>query len=65
MSVNRFENLVDLDKAGYIISNEQCETKTPGIFVAGDCRQKTLRQVTTAIGDAAIAATNAVKYLAK
>lgn len=60
-----FENVVELDKAGYIISNEQCETKTPGIFVAGDCRQKALRQVTTAIGDAAIAATNAVKYLSK
>ena len=60
-----FENLVDLDSQGYILSNELCETKTPGIYVAGDCRQKVLRQVTTAIGDAAIAATQAVKYLTK
>lgn len=59
-----FEKLVDLDKSGYIISNETCSTKTPGLFVAGDCRTKEIRQVTTAIGDGAVAATNACKYLA-
>jgi len=59
-----FEKLVDLDKSGYIISNETCLTKTPGLFVAGDCRTKEIRQVTTAIGDGAVAATNACKYLA-
>ena len=58
-----FEKLVDLDKNGYIISDEKCMTKTPGLFVAGDCRTKEIRQVTTAIGDGAVAATNACKYL--
>ena len=58
-----FEKLVDLDKSGYIISNESCETKTSGLFVAGDCRTKEVRQVTTAMGDGAIAATKACKYL--
>lgn len=58
-----FENLVDLDKDGYIISDEQCKTKTPGLFVAGDCRTKAVRQVATAVSDGAIAATNASIYL--
>ena len=61
---NKFvENLVDIDKAGYIISDEKCNTKTPGLFVAGDCRTKEIRQVATAVGDGAISATNACKYL--
>ena len=60
-----FVNLVDLDESGYIISNDACETKTPGLFVAGDCRCKNLRQLTTALSDAAIAAMSAVKYLNK
>ena len=58
-----FAQLADLDKNGYIISDEKCMTKTPGLFVAGDCRTKDIRQVTTAIGDGAVAATNACKYL--
>ncbi len=58
-----FENLADLDRIGYIISDEKCKTKTEGLFVAGDCRTKEIRQVTTAIGDGAVAATNACKYL--
>ena len=58
-------DLVELDNSGYIITNEALETKTPGIFAAGDCRQKILRQLTTAVGDAAIAATSAMKYLNK
>ena len=57
------KNLVDIDKAGYIISDEKCKTKTDGLFVAGDCRTKEIRQVATAIGDGATAATNACKYL--
>ena len=58
-----FENLVDLDKDGYIISDETCKTKTDGVFVAGDCRTKAVRQVATAVSDGAIAATNASIYL--
>lgn len=57
------KNLVELDKAGYIISNEDCTTKTPGLFVAGDCRTKNIRQVSTAVADGSVAALNAVKYL--
>lgn len=48
---------------GYICSDEACQTGTPGIFVAGDCRTKTYRQVATAISDGAAAALNACRYL--
>ena len=58
-----FANLVDIDKEGYIISGEDCKTKTEGLFVAGDCRTKAVRQVATACADGAIAATNASIYL--
>ncbi|MBE5739070.1 MAG: FAD-dependent oxidoreductase [Clostridiales bacterium] len=59
----KFENLADLDKDGYFDCDETTATKTPGFFVAGDCRRKTVRQVTTAIGDGAVAATNACNYI--
>lgn len=55
--------LVDIDDRGYIVAGEDCYTSTPGIFVAGDCRTKDLRQLVTAASDGAIAATNAVQYL--
>ena len=58
-----FTNVVDLDENGYIIADESCKTKTEGLFVAGDCRTKAVRQVSTAIADGAIAATNASIYL--
>ena len=58
-----FKNLISLDERGYADSTEDCTTKTPGIFVAGDCRQKGIRQVTTAVSDGATAALAAVKYL--
>lgn len=58
-----FKNLVDLDENGYIISDEACKTKTEGLFVAGDCRTKAIRQVVTAVADGGIAATNACLYL--
>lgn len=61
---NKFvENLVEIDKAGYIVADEKCNTKTEGLFVAGDCRTKEIRQVATAVGDGAVAATNVCKYL--
>lgn len=58
-----FKDFVDLDKEGYIISDENCLTRTPGIFVAGDCRTKIYRQLVTAISDGAIAGISACKYL--
>ncbi|HOB26187.1 MAG TPA: FAD-dependent oxidoreductase, partial [Bacilli bacterium] len=54
-----FRDLVNIDDRGYIIANESCETNVPGIFVAGDARTKTLRQLVTAEADGAIAATSA------
>lgn len=58
-----FINLVDVDKDGYIVSDETCKTKTEGLFVAGDCRTKAVRQVVTAVADGGVAATNACLYL--
>ncbi len=59
----RFENLAGLDKFGYFDSDESTKTKTAGLFVAGDTRKKDVRQVTTAMCDGAIAATQASNYL--
>ena len=58
-----FRNVVDLDGRGYAASNENCATKTPGVFVAGDCRSKRIRQVTTAAADGAVAALAACDWL--
>ena len=58
-----FRNIVDLDKDGYIIADESCTTKTEGVFVAGDCRTKSVRQVITAVSDGGIAATKATLYI--
>ncbi len=58
-----FENVCELDKYGYIVSDESLNLKAPGIFVAGDCRTKAVRQITTATGDGAIAAVNACRYI--
>ncbi len=58
-----FTNVADLDKNGYIVADESCKTRTEGVFVAGDCRTKAVRQVSTAVSDGAIAATNASLYL--
>ena len=57
-----FASVADLDAAGYIAADESCKTRTPGVFVAGDCRTKAVRQVSTAVSDGAIAATNASLY---
>ena len=54
--------LVDLDKNGYVVAGEDCKTSKVGVFVAGDCRTKDLRQLVTAAGDGAIAANAAAKY---
>lgn len=58
-----FENVIALDKWGYADSDEACVTKTNGIFVAGDCRKKRIRQVATACADGAIAALAACDYI--
>ena len=58
-----FADLVDLDDWGYFDSDESCTTKTPGIFVAGDCRNKEIRQITTATADGAVAALAACRYI--
>ncbi len=59
---DRFSNVVELDKTGYIVAGEDCKTATDGVFVAGDCRTKAVRQLTTAVNDGAIAATAACLY---
>ena len=58
-----FEALADLNAWGYFDSDERCETHTPGVFVAGDCRSKGVRQLTTAVADGATAALAACRYL--
>lgn len=58
-----FENVVALDKWGYADSDEACVTKTAGIFVAGDCRKKRIRQVATACADGAVAALAACDFI--
>ncbi|MBO5212448.1 MAG: FAD-dependent oxidoreductase [Clostridia bacterium] len=58
-----FSDLVNLDKFGYADSDEDCLTKTNGIYVAGDCRKKRIRQVATACADGAIAALAACDYI--
>ena len=58
-----FSPPVQLDEAGYVAAGEDCRTNVPGVFVAGDNRTKTVRQLVTAAGDGAVAALEAVKYL--
>ncbi|WP_102344910.1 thioredoxin-disulfide reductase [Bacillus sp. Marseille-P3661] len=58
-----FKSLGITNEAGYIETNDQMETKVPGIFAAGDIREKTLRQIVTATGDGSIAAQSAQHYI--
>ena len=58
-----FADFLTLDKGGYAASGEDCLTQTPGLFVAGDCRAKSVRQLTTAAADGAVAALAACRYL--
>ena len=59
----QFANLVKLNDYGYVDSAEDCITNAPGIFVAGDCRSKRIRQVATAAADGATAALAACDYI--
>ncbi len=58
-----FSGLAQTDERGYFAAGEDCLTATPGVFVAGDCRRKTIRQVVTASADGAVAAMAACRYL--
>ena len=58
-----FAPLMDLTESGYADSGEDCTTRTPGVFVAGDCRRKSVRQLTTAMADGSAAALAACGYL--
>jgi thioredoxin reductase (NADPH) len=56
-------NVVSLDKDGFIIVNKEMETNVPGIYAAGDVISKRLRQIAASVGEGAVAAFNAEKYL--
>lgn len=58
-----FADIAGLDDWGYIDSDESCLTKTAGVFVAGDCRKKQIRQITTAAADGSVAALAACRYI--
>ena len=58
-----FKGYLDMTERGYIPTNEHMETNVPGVFAAGDCREKMLRQVATSVGDGAIAGVMAERYI--
>jgi thioredoxin reductase (NADPH) len=58
-----FQSNIELDEGGYANPDESCLTKTKGIFVAGDCRKKSVRQLTTAVSDGTVAAIAACEYI--
>ncbi|MBR6793540.1 MAG: FAD-dependent oxidoreductase [Clostridia bacterium] len=58
-----FKELVELDEGGYIVAGEDCRTATPGVYAAGDCRTKPIRQLVTAAGDGATAGLAASAYI--
>lgn len=60
-----FKGLLDMNQRGYLITNDQMETNVEGVYAVGDVREKCLRQVATAVGDGAVAAATAERYLAE
>lgn len=60
-----FDGLVEIDSKGYIVAGEDCHTSLDGVFVAGDCRTKSLRQLVTAASDGAVAATECIDFLSR
>ena len=58
-----FRNLIKTDEQGYLKAGEICKSSMPGVFVAGDCRTKEVRQLTTAAADGAVAALEACHYI--
>lgn len=63
--VSMIKGQIELTKEGYIITDENCKTNIDGVYAAGDCRQKNLRQIITAAADGAIAGNEAAEYLQK
>lgn len=59
----RYKDIVKLDEKGYIVAGEDCRTGTAGVFAAGDCRTKEVRQLVTAAGDGAVAALSACSII--
>jgi thioredoxin reductase (NADPH) len=57
------EGLAERDNGGFVITDDELATRTPGLFVAGDVRRKSLRQVSTAVGDGALAAVNLERFI--
>ncbi len=62
-ATSKFSELVKLDEKGYIEADESCKTSCDGVFAAGDCRTKNVRQLVTAAADGAVAAGAAINYL--
>lgn len=58
-----FTEIVGVDETGYFQTDETCVTDKPGIFVAGDCRQKNIRQLATAVSDGVVSALAAISYI--
>ncbi len=59
----QFADIVELDKRGFIVADESCKTSAEGVFTAGDCRTKTVRQCATAVSDGAVASFQACAYV--
>lgn len=64
-ALEAFSSLIELDEGGYAASGEDCLTRSAGIFVAGDCRRKGVRQLTTAVADGSAASLAACAWLDK
>lgn len=62
-STEIFKGLIEMDERGYILTDENMRTNIEGVFAAGDCRAKLLRQIVTAAADGAIAAVAAERYI--
>ena len=60
-----FKNLAELDEKEFIVVDQNMMTRTPGLYAVGDCRQKNMRQVVTAVSDGAIAAVHAANHMAR
>ncbi|MGM9926811.1 MAG: FAD-dependent oxidoreductase [Bacillus sp. (in: firmicutes)] len=60
-----FRGHIEMDRAGYILTNDEMQTNVKGVYAAGDLRPKSLRQIVTAVADGAIAGTDAQKYVAE
>lgn len=58
-----YSGKIDMNESGYFSSDETCETNVKGVYVAGDCRVKSLRQIATAVGDGAVAGNAAAAFV--